>query len=235
MKNKILIFSATFNESENIRDLLNSIDKLNLELDILIIDDNSPDKTSEIIKQYALEKSNIKLIVRNKKEGLDTAHKFAFKYSIENNYEYLITLDADLSHDPNEIPIFIKELKDNDFVIGSRYIKGGGVSMKGMRLFLSYFGNKFIQFIFNINCNEFTTSYRGFNLRRFKSFNLDNVSSKGYSFFMETIYLLNKNKFEIYEIPINFKNRTQGKSKIPNLEIFRTLISVVILSLKKSN
>ena len=222
MKNKILIFSATFNESENIRDLLNSIDKLNLELDILIIDDNSPDKTSDIIKQYALEKSNIKLIVRNKKEGLDTAHKFAFKYSIENNYEYLITLDADLSHDPNEIPIFIKELKNNDFVIGSRYMKGGGCNMKGIRLFLSYFGNRFIQFIFNINCNEFTTSYRGFNLRRFKNFNLDNVSSKGYSFFMETIYLIHKEGILIKEIPIFFKDRSKGKSKIPSIELFRT-------------
>ena len=197
MKNKILIFSATFNESENIRDLLNSIDKLNLELDILIIDDNSPDKTSEIIKQYALEKSNIKLIIRNKKEGLDSAHKFAFKYSIENNYEYLITLDADLSHDPKEIPKFIKELKENDFVIGSRYIKGGGVDMKGFRLFLSYFGNRFIKFIFNINCDEFTTSYRGFNLKSFKNFDFQNISSKGYSFFMEMVYLISKEGFLI--------------------------------------
>ena len=182
MKNNILIFSATYNECENIRDLLNSIDKLKLELDILIIDDNSPDQTSEIIKQYNLEKNNIKLIVRNKKEGLDTAHKLAFKYSIENNYEHLITLDADLSHDPKEIPTFIKELNDNDFVIGSRYMKGGGADMKGIRLFLSYFGNKFIKFIFNINCNEFTTSYRGFNLKRFKNFDFQNISSKLISF-----------------------------------------------------
>jgi dolichol-phosphate mannosyltransferase len=222
MKNKILIFSATFNESENITDLLNSIDKLNLELDILIIDDNSPDKTSEIVKQHAIEKSNIKLIVRNKKEGLDTAHKFAFKYSIENNYEHLITLDADLSHDPNEIPKFIEELNNSDFVIGSRYINGGGCSMKGIRLFLSYFGNKLIKFIFNINCNEFTTSYRGFNLKRFKSFNLDRVSSKGYSFFMETIYLIHKQGILIKEIPIYFKDRSKGKSKIPRVELFRT-------------
>ena len=222
MKNKILIFSATFNESENITDLLNSIDKLNLELDILIIDDNSPDETSEIVKQHAIEKSNIKLIVRNKKEGLDTAHKFAFKYSIENNYEHLITLDADLSHDPNEIPKFIEELNNSDFVIGSRYINGGGCSMKGIRLFLSYFGNKLIKFIFNINCNEFTTSYRGFNLKRFKSFNLDKVSSKGYSFFMETIYLIHKEGILIKEIPIYFKDRSKGKSKIPRIELFRT-------------
>jgi dolichol-phosphate mannosyltransferase len=222
MKNKILIFTATYNERENIRELLHVIDQVDFKLDILIIDDNSPDKTSEVIKQYAAEKTNIKLIIRNKKEGLDTAHKFAFKYSIENNYEYLITLDADLSHDPNEIPIFIKELKNNDFVIGSRYMKGGGCNMKGIRLFLSYFGNRFIQFIFNINCNEFTTSYRGFDLRRFKSFNLDNVSSKGYSFFMETIYLIHKEGILIKEIPIFFKDRSKGKSKIPSIELLRT-------------
>ena len=233
MKNKILIFSATFNESENIRDLLNSIDKLNLELDILIIDDNSPDKTSEVIKQYAMGKTNIKLIVRNGKEGLDTAHKLAFKYSIENNYEYLITLDADLSHDPNEIPIFMKELENNDFVIGARYIKGGGSTMKGARLFLSYFGNKFIKFIFNIDCNEFTTSYRGFNLRKLGNFTLNDVSSKGYSFFMETIYQIHKRGILIKQIPINFNKRLRGKSKIPRIEIFRTLLNIFKLKIKK--
>ena len=226
MKNNILIFSATYNECENIRDLLNSIDKLKLELDILIIDDNSPDQTSEIIKQYNLEKNNIKLIVRNKKEGLDTAHKLAFKYSIENNYEHLITLDADLSHDPKEIPTFIKELNDNDFVIGSRYMKGGGADMKGIRLFLSYFGNKFIKFIFNINCNEFTTSYRGFNLKRFKNFDFQNISSKGFSFFMEMVYLIHKEGLSIKEIPIYFKNRIKGQSKLPIIEIFRTFVNL---------
>ena len=233
MKNKILIFSATFNESGNIRDLLNSIDKLNLELDILIIDDNSPDKTSEIIKQYALEKSNIKLIVRNKKEGLDTAHKFAFKYSIENNYEYLITLDADLSHDPNEIPIFIKELKNNDFVIGSRYMKGGKTDITGWRLLLSYVANRFIKFIFGINCNEFTSSFRAFNLTRLKKFDLNIISSKGYSFFMETIYQIDKNNFVIKEIPIHARQRSKGKSKIARVEIFRTIINIFRLKLKQ--
>ena len=226
MKNKILIFSATFNESENIRDLLNSIDKLNLELDILIIDDNSPDKTSEVIKQYAAERTNIKLIIRNGKEGLDTAHKFAFKYSVENNYEHLITLDADLSHDPNEIPIFMKELENNDFVIGSRYIEGGGSTMRGTRLFLSYFGNKFIKFILNINSNEYTSSYRGFNLNRFKNFDFQNISSKGYSFFMEMIYRIHKEEILIREIPLFFKDRRKGKSKIPRLELFRTFINL---------
>ena len=233
MKNKILIFSATFNESGNIRDLLNSIDKLNLELDILIIDDNSPDKTSEVIKQYAMEKTNIKLIIRNGKEGLDTAHKFAFKYSVENNYEYLITLDADLSHDPNDIPIFMKELENNDFVIGSRYIEGGGSTMRGTRLFLSYFGNKFIKFILNINSNEYTSSYRGFNLKRFKNFDFQNISSKGYSFFMEMIYRIHKEGILIREIPIYLKDRIIGQSKIPRLELPRTFINLFKLKFFK--
>ena len=226
MNNKTLIFTATYNESENVKDLLNSINKLDLNLDILIIDDNSPDKTSEIIKNYAVGGKNINLITRDNKQGLDTAHKFAFKYAIEKNYINLITLDADLSHDPNEIPKFIDKLNSNDFVIGSRYMQGGGSNMNGIRLFISYFGNKFIKFMFSIDCNEFTTSYRGFSLKRFKNFNLDNVSSKGYSFFMETIYLINKEGITIKEIPIFFKNRHKGESKIPKIEIFRTFINL---------
>ena len=159
MKNKILIFTATYNESENIVDFLDCIKNLNLQVDILVVDDSSPDKTWEIIQNYSKDKKNIYLIIRKKKEGLDTAHKIAFEYALKNNYEYLITLDADLSHDPKIIPKFIEELKTNTFVIGSRYMKGGECGMTGWRLFLSYFGNKFIKFIFKINCNEFTTFY----------------------------------------------------------------------------
>ena len=144
----------------------------------------------------------------------------------------LITLDADLSHDPKEIPKMINILKKRPFVIGSRYMTGGKCNMSLPRLLLSIMGNKFIKFLLNISCHEFTTSYRGFNLRKLKNFNLTSVKAKGYSFFMETIYILNKRKFSIYEIPINFENRTHGKSKIPTLEIFRTLIRVFILSLR---
>ena len=222
MGHKVLIFTATYNEAGNIKTFLQGIDKLNLEVDVLIIDDNSPDQTWKIVKDYSKNKKNIHLIIRNKKEGLDTAHKTAYNYSIKNNYDFFITMDADLSHEPAAIPQFINELEKNVFVLGSRYIKGGKCNLKGPRLFLSYFGNRFIQFIFNINCNEFTTSYRGFDLRRFKSFNLDNVSSKGYSFFMETIYLIHKEEILIKEIPIFFKDRNKGKSKIPSIELFRT-------------
>ena len=233
MKNEILIFSATYNERENIKDFLNSIETLNLKLDLLLIDDNSPDRTWKIIQEYAKNKKNINLIIRDKKEGLDTAHKTAYEYSLKNNYKFLITLDADLSHDTKEIPKFINELKTNAFVIGSRYMKGGKCDLKGFRLFQSYFGNKFIKFIFNINCSEFTSSYRGFNLNKLEDFTLKKISSRGYSFFMETIYQIHHKGIFIKQIPIYFAHREKGKSKIPRIEVFRTLSNIFKLKLKK--
>ena len=231
MNNKTLIFTATYNESENIQRFLSEIAKFNKICDLLIIDDNSPDNTWKMIQDYQKNEENIKLIIREKKEGLDTAHKFAYEYAISNNYDFLITLDADLSHDPKIIPHFINELSTHAFVIGSRYMEGGKCDMQGVRLFLSFFGNKFIKFIFNINCNEFTTSYRGFNLKKLKNFSLKNISSKGYSFFMETIYQIDKEGISIKQIPIYFKDREKGKSKIPRAEMLRTLFNVFKLKL----
>lgn len=233
MGHKVLIFTATYNEAGNIETFLQGIDKLNFEVDVLIIDDNSPDQTWKIVKDYSKNKKNIHLIIRNKKEGLDTAHKTAYNYSIRNNYDFLITMDADLSHEPAAIPLFINELEKNIFVLGARYVKGGKCNLRGPRLFLSYFGNKFIKFIFNIDCNEFTTSYRGFNLRKLGNFTLNDVSSKGYSFFMETIYQIHKRGILIKQIPINFNKRIIGKSKIPRIEIFRTLLNIFKLRIKK--
>tara|TARA_Y100001958_G_C21119893_1_gene464303 strand:- start:628 stop:1053 length:426 start_codon:yes stop_codon:yes gene_type:complete len=141
-------------------------------------------------------------------------------------------MDADLSHDPKEIRKFIFHLNQYPFVIGSRYMPGGKCFMKGHRLLISKFGNLLIKNILRIDLSEFTTSYRGFNLKKLKNFNLNKVKTKGYSFFMGTIYEINKLKFAIKEIPIIFKDRKEGYSKIPKLEIFRTLKNVIFLSLK---
>ena len=233
MKSKILIFSATYNESKNIKILLNYIEELNLNLDILIIDDNSPDKTWEVIKEYSKNKKNIHLIIRDKKSGLDTAHKLAYEYCKTNQYDYLITIDADLTHDPKKIPEFIKELENSPFVLGSRFVEGGSLDTTGWRRALSIFGNKFIKIIFGINSNEFTTAFRGYNLKKLNDFDLKDVKSKGYSFFMETIYLLNKRKIPIKEIPFHAKLRHKGVSKIERIEIFRTLINVLRLKFFK--
>ena len=232
MKNlKTLVFTATYNEAENILEFIRKVEKLNLNLDLLIIDDNSLDLTSKIVEDYSKNKKNINLIIRNNKQGLDTAHKLAYNFAIKNNYHNLITMDADLSHDPEEIPEFLNQLKNYQFVIGSRYVVGGNCGMSGFRLLLSVCGNKLIKSLLNIDCNEFTTSYRGFNLTELKNFNLNIVSSKGYSFFMETIYQIHRQKIQIKEIPIFFKDRKMGSSKIPKIEIFRTLINLLKIKL----
>lgn len=230
---KNLVFTATYNEKDNIKELIKKINIHSLDLDILVIDDNSPDGTSKILNELKRENSNLKFIIREDKLGLDTAHKYAYDYAIKNGYEKLITMDADLSHDPKEILTFINLLDKHEFVIGSRYVEGGKCELPLMRLFLSIIGNKIIKFVLKINCNEFTTSYRGFNLSKLNNFHLKKVKSKGYSFFMETIYQINKFKYKIYEIPIIFTNRKQGKSKIPKIEIIRTLFNVVRLSFRK--
>ncbi len=226
---KNLIFSATYNEKDNIEELIEKINKYSSNSDIFIIDDNSPDGTGNILNELKKKNSNLDFLIRKGKLGLDTAHKYAYDYAIKNGYEKLITIDADLSHDPKEIPTFINLLDKHEFVIGSRYAKGGKCEMPLLRLFLSIIGNKIIKFILKISCSEFTTSYRGFNLLKLNNFHLKEVKSKGYSFFMESIYHLNKNNYKILEVPIFFKNRSAGKSKIPKIEIFRTLKNLLLL------
>ena len=125
VEKKILVFTATFNELDNIKELVSSIKKQPSDPDILIIDDNSPDGTSEEIKKLQNSFKNLFLIKRNGKLGLDSAHKEAYEFALKNNYDLLITMDADLSHDPNEIGNFIKNLDEYPVVLGSRYISGG--------------------------------------------------------------------------------------------------------------
>ena len=229
---KILVFTATYNEVQNIKKLISLIYKNFPKADILVIDDNSPDLTYKLLKKLKKKYKNLKIKLRDKKYGLDSAHKFAYDFAKKNGYVKLITMDADLSHNPIEIKKIVRLLDKSEFVIGSRYIKGGKCELPLLRYLISFFGNKFIKFFLGIKCSEFTTSYRGFNLIKLKNFSLKKIKSKGYSFFMETVYLVNKKNFKITEIPIIFKNRIYGKSKIPKIEILRTFFNVIRLKSK---
>ena len=175
---KILIFTATYNEINNVEKLIYKIRNICADTDILIVDDNSPDGTGKLLKKKEQKDSNLNVIVREKKLGLDTAHKLAYDYAITNDYDYLITMDADLSHNPSEIQNFLKLIDNNDFVLGSRYMIGGRNKIGLLRFLLSYFGNKFIKNVLNIECTEFTSSFRAFNLKRMNNFNLNMINSK---------------------------------------------------------
>lgn len=230
--NKNLVFTATYNEVDNISNFLDIVLKIS-NIDILIVDDNSPDKTGDVIKQYQKDNKNLFLISRKGKEGLDSAHKIGFNFAKEKNYENFITIDADLSHDPKMIPQFIDALNDKPFIIGSRYMKGATNDMKLFRYTLSYVGNKVIKFVLNIDSDEFTSSFRGFALNKLNNFDINDVKTKGYSFFMATIHLINKLGYKINQIPLQFKDREEGVSKIPKIEIFRTLKNLLLLKINK--
>lgn len=229
-----LIFSATYNESKNISKYINQVLKYAGKSDLLLIDDNSPDKTFKIIKKYSKKHKNIYLIIRKKKLGLDSAHKIAYNYAQKKKYKKFITMDADLSHNPKEIPKILKLLNKHDFVIGSRYVNKGKNKTSFMRYYLSFFGNIFIKFLLKSKISEHTTSYRGFNLEKMSNFNLNEIKSLGYSFFMETVFLIQKKNFKIKEIPIIFEDRKYGKSKIPKIEILRTLKNLFLILLRKT-
>ena len=232
--NKILVFTATYNESENILKFINQVFNASDQIDLLIVDDNSPDRTFEIVASHPLINKKIFLDVREKKLGLDTAHKFAYNYAKKKKYNKLITMDADLSHDPKEIPKIINLLEQYEFVLGSRYIDGAKNNQSKIRYMLSYFGNKLIKMILDSELKEYTSSYRGFNLDKLKDFNLNKIKAGGYSFFMGTIYKLKLDNVRMIEIPIIFDDRHYGKSKIPKIEIFRTLFNLIKILLKKS-
>ena len=229
----ILVFTATYNERENINNLVNDIFQISSEIDMLVIDDNSPDETWKILKKISEKNKRFFFIKRDKKLGLNTAHQMAYDYAISHNYKKLITMDADFSHDPKEIPKIIDLLNRHEFVIGSRYSQGGKNTQPIIRYLISFIGNKLIKYLLNINVNEFTTSYRGFNLEKLNQFNLKDIRGQGYSFFMETVVILHRLGFSCKEFPIIFKDRKFGKSKIPKIEIFRTFKNLIHLIFRK--
>ena len=230
---KTIVFTATYNEKDNIENFTSKIFEIDNSIKLLVIDDNSPDKTYEILEQISKKNDNLILIKRDKKLGLNTAHIMAYEYALKNDYDKLITLDADFSHDPNEIGKIIDYLDEYDFVIGSRYVNGGKNVQPLFRYLISYLGNKLIKFLLKSSFNEFTTSYRGFNLKKLNNFNLNQIKGNGYSFFMETVIVLERLKYKSFEFPIHFKDRIYGKSKIPKIEIFRTFKNLISLYFKK--
>ena len=178
---KTIVFTATYNEKDNIENFTSKIFEIDNSIKLLVIDDNSPDKTYEILEQISKKNDNLILIKREKKLGLNTAHIMAYEYALKNDYDKLITLDADFSHDPNEIGKIIDYLDEYDFVIGSRYVNGGKNVQPLFRYLISYLGNKLIKFLLKSSFNEFTTSYRGFNLKKLNNFNLNQIKGNGYS------------------------------------------------------
>ena len=212
---KILVFTATYNERENISELISLIMKQNFKPDLLIIDDNSPDGTALKVKELQSTYPNLHLEERPGKAGLGTAYLFGFKWALENNYDHIVQMDADLSHDPNDVPRLVSRLKDHDLVIGSRYVNGVSVvNWPIRRLILSYGANMYSRFITGMPINDGTGGFKAWRGTLLNDIELKKVRSQGYSFQIEMNFRSWRLGARIKEEPIIFVDRTIGESKM---------------------
>lgn len=222
-----LVIIPTYNEIHNIKRLLPDILSSFPAIDVLIVDDNSPDGTADWVKDAAKSVPRIKIIERPGKMGLGTAYVAGFRYMLENDYDYAIQMDADFSHDPQEIETFLETIKNYDLVIGSRYIYGVRViNWPIRRLLLSYFANLYSRFITGMPIKDGTGGFKCFRRQVLQAINLDKIHSNGYSFQIEMNYKAFKLGFKIREVPITFVDRVEGTSKMSK-KIVREAITMV--------
>ena len=226
MNKKFLISIPTYKESENIEKLIKKIFSLVKNIKILIINDFSDDDTKNIIKKFG---KKVELIERPKKLGLGTAHILAMLYAIKNNYKFLITMDADFSHDPKHIPSLFELSKKNSFVIGSRYCQGGKTEYKGFRKIVSILGNYVARKILKINLKEITTYFRVYDVGLLKKLPFDELKASGYSLGVKIVWFMKVMGAELIETPIHFRDRNKGKSKIPKMQIFISGLDLILI------
>jgi dolichol-phosphate mannosyltransferase len=233
MDEKSLVIIPTYNELENIRLIIPDVLGRYNNLDILVVDDSSPDGTGSFVQELAKSNDRIKLISRGKKMGLGTAYTEGFKYALKHDYEYIFEMDADYSHDPKEIINFLKATKEYDLVLGSRYIKGVNVVNWPMRrLLLSYFANIYTRLITGIPIMDATGGFKCFRRKVLEAIDFDDVKSNGYAFQIEITYKVWRKGFKIGEIPIVFVDRTMGHSKMSKKIVREAVFMVWKLRLK---
>ena len=224
---KTLIISPTYNERKNIKQLVDMVIGENPELHLLIVDDNSPDGTGEKVKKLQTEYKNLFLETRPKKSGLGTAYIFGFKWALEKKYDNIIQMDADLSHNPKDLPRMVNNLQKYDLVIGSRYINGiSVVNWPLRRLMLSYGANAYSRVITGMPIMDGTGGFKAWRSRVLSSIDLDSVKSQGYSFQIEMNFRAWVKKFNIKEIPIIFSDRTIGQSKMSKTIVYEAIFMV---------
>ena len=212
-----LIVIPTYNERDNIEELLEAITRIEPAAHLLIVDDNSPDHTSEIVENLikSTYTDRLFLLKRTGKMGLGTAYLDGFKWALTRDYDYIFEMDADLSHNPKYLPDFLAAIQTHDVVVGSRYVPGGGVRNWGViRKFISRGGSLYARTILGIPLRDLTSGFKCFRSEVLRAIDLDGIKSNGYSFQIEMTYRAKCKGFRVVETPIVFEDRTVGKSKM---------------------
>ncbi len=209
----VLVITPTYNEAKNIEKFIENIQKLNL--DLLVIDDNSPDGTADIVKKFSSNFNSINLIVRDKKLGLGSAYRKGFKWAEENNYKYVVEMDADFSHQFSDLQNLLNQRRPNRLVIGSRYIPGG--KTEGWSLYrksLSKYANLFSRILKQTDIKDMTSGFRVYSINALENSNYSQSKSDGYAFQIEMALKCINSGVEVIEVPITFVERELGTSKM---------------------
>lgn len=212
-----LVIIPTYNEKENIEDIVRAVFWLDYPFHVLIVDDGSPDGTADIVKGLQNEYPQLHLLERATKDGLGTAYITGFKYALDKGYEYIFEMDADFSHSPEDLLKLRKACAEdgNDMAIGSRYVSGVNVVNWPMgRVLMSYFASKYVQLVTGIPIKDTTAGFKCYTSKVLKTIDLDNLKFVGYAFQIEMKFLTWKFGFKIIEVPIIFTDRTKGTSKM---------------------
>jgi dolichol-phosphate mannosyltransferase len=211
-----LVIVPTFNERENLPRLVPQILAQSPDIEVLIVDDASPDGTGAIADEIAAKQPRVHVLHRQGKLGLATAYIAGFKWGIENGFDYLFEMDADFSHDPQHLPTFLEAIRDHDVVLGSRYLEGRVtvVNWPIGRLLLSYFANAYARWVTGVPIADLTGGFKCFRREVLEAIPLDSVESNGYAFQIEMSFRAWKRRFRIREIPIMFVDRDIGESKM---------------------
>ena len=224
---KTLVISPTYNERKNIKLLVDMVLGNYPDFDLLIIDDSSPDGTSEKVKDLQSKYENLYLEIRGKKSGLGTAYIYGFKWALDHNYDRIVQMDADLSHNPKDLPMLVKNLNEYDLVIGSRYIKGiSVVNWPLRRLMLSYGANTYSRIITGMPIMDGTGGFKAWKSEVLSDIDLDSVRSQGYSFQIEMNFRAWIKDYKIKEVPIIFSDRTIGQSKMSKKIVYEAIFMV---------
>lgn len=215
--NDRLVIIPTYNEKENIEAILRYVFKLEPQFDVLVIEDSSPDGTAEIVKRLQTEFSRLFMIERKGKLGLGTAYIAGFKWGLEHGYTYIFEMDADFSHNPDDLVRLYNAChnKEGDLIIGSRYVTGVNVVNWPMsRVLMSYFASKYVKFVTGMKINDATAGFVCYHRKVLETIDLDNIRFKGYAFQIEMKFTTRTLGFKLKEIPIIFTDRTLGTSKM---------------------
>ncbi len=226
---KTVILIPTYNERKNLENLVRRIEA-QVQTDILIIDDGSPDDTAGLAVQLQADHPNLKLLKRTRKDGIGNAYKAGFAWVLERDYTVVLMMDADLSHDPAALPAFLRGIENHDAVFGSRYLKGVRVyNWSFGRLLLSKLSNEFIRWMLGVPSTDTTTAYKCFRRSVIEAVRPDRLSGKQNAFFIHLVFETYRRNFRALEIPFLFTEREEGESKMRGSVAWESLMTVFAL------